>query len=405
MIRYYFVAFLLSAFLACSDDELGLNCREESTLFVNTCPLEIPTQEGFSNTPIFEVDELTSSLLFIGIFDATPIVEDEALFNKEALVWQWKSASSSVAKVRFEDGEIIKSSFAIENVNCLNTDTLYWAAWSWEESGRRVLRSTSVHTFEFIPERTAKLQVQKIDFVNDEDGLVLPGEGVNLKIAIHNAGTSDADNVNIQLSHPDIPELPRTVSLEVIPANQTSDAIFDFEIPNSYTIGDTIQLKIDIQHSACVQEATYHHILEVTALPVALQRVKLVRITRSPPGDWTEWDPFNVAPWSSPDPYFIITVEGSQDTLYRSAALENVDKVAPNASWPILDPFVSLEFDKLYGISVIDDDPDIIPGISSGDNDPIGDVIIDPKEFLKERSRTVLIVTNAMILQLELLWQ
>lgn len=405
MSRYYLTAFVLIFLLACSDDELVLNCQNQNTLFRNTCLLDIPTQVGFSNTPIFEIDESQSSLLFIAIFDAIPIVDDEEILNKESLVWQWNSSSQSVAKVRFEDGEIIKSQFLLENINCMSADTLYWAAWTWDEVGRKVIESTQIHTFIFLPERTAMLNAQKIDIVNDEDGLVLPEEKINLKIAVQNSGRSNAENVSVQLSNPSIPELPRIVSLEEIPANQTTDAIFDFKIPDSYTIGDTVQLKIDIQHSNCVQEEAYYHILEVTALPVALKRLKLVRINRSPPGSWTEWDPFNIAPWSSPDPYFIITAEGSQDTLYRSAALENVDKVFPNASWPILDPFISLEFDKLYGISVIDDDPDIITGISSGNNDPIGDVVIDPKEFLKDRAETVLISTNAMILQLELLWQ
>ncbi|MEM6699215.1 MAG: hypothetical protein AAF599_12505 [Bacteroidota bacterium] len=365
-------------------------------LFPNTEVLNIYYQSGATDLPIFDVSEVTSQLIYIGIFEEIPIVENQRIINTGALVWHWNSGVDPISFVEFSDGIIDQADYELAALVCKDSVQLYWAAWTWEET--QVSHSTPVQEIKIKADPLSRIEVQKIEFASNGDDLFTAGERLNMILVLENTGTESAEDVYVELSHPEVEDLPKSQFLEQINTNTIAKLDFSFTLPKQALLGDSLLINIEINHSGCVEEPMQQYALVVDGKRLYLQSVKLLNIY-SNPDPWATWDPFKVHPYTNPDPYFVLSTSVTEE-LYRSDILYNVDSRIPNVAWSDLSSGFELNLNESYSIKVLDDDPDT----SDGD-DLVGDVIFSPAEWLANSAEAKIVRSSSVLLRLELIWE
>lgn len=380
---------------ACQKKTDALKPLEDNLLFSFAKELVIPINEGIAGFPIFDLSAISEELVYIGVFNEPVVVLNGKITNEDALLWSWNSSVSDKTQITYQDGIIENAQFAFTNLACLDKTELYWAAWTWETTGQTINQSTPLFSLQLAENYGAFLEYIDFQIIADEnkDGFINAGENITLNVALFNSSEEAIEDGLLTVFYKDniiLEErqftIPTTKDIAGLPIN--------FTIPEGINFGETIPLVIQFKYNQC-QVQNQRIQLTISGLEVCLATITLNSINYLPDLIW--WDPLLLPINWDPDTYFILEQEDTAN-LYRSLTLNDRDIQQLPQSWPAISPCQPLSLNKVYSVTVFDED------FFDGD-DFIGEITFKPSDYLEEQPATVSFSNPQINMEIELTWQ
>lgn len=397
---------LLLFFWACSQEEY-LPKTEQSGIFAGKPLMKLDTISGYANFPEFLVGERNiNELLHIIVLDEPIIVDDDNIQNTDAIVWEWHTGKTSQSKVSFLDGQLIDSTYQLNQITCLENPTLYWAAFTWDDKAIRIAASTVQHSFRLIPQDLPAVAVEQVLVIGEEfpDGYFQSNERITIKVLLKNNGTRIAKDITSSIFNERSIDLPLSKSVADIAPDQIGEIIFTFRLPDGLGLQEKVSFRIELVYNNCLSTPPFDFEVTITGRQICLQKVTLINI-KSEPIEGPYWDALIQIGYWNPDPYFILSEEDNEETVFYSEVLQEVPPNNPQIkSWSPLDPCRPLKLDKLYTIQIFDKDTDVGGTIDNPD-DFIGDVKFIPNQFLADGESVQTIESETLVVRLELEWR
>ena len=393
--HYLFISLIILALLSCQKTMDTPTSINNDLVFSFANPLTIPTNLGIGGFPIFDLSQITDELVYIGIFSEPVLVVDGKIANEDALLWYWNSGVSDKTQILYEDGVLQNSLFSLSNFACLKDEQFYWAGWAWEETGRKVNKSTRLFSLQLDKDYGAFLEYVDFQIIEDEnqDGFINSGENITINIALFNSANEAIEDGLVTVFYQDNIILAEK-TFDILTIKDIAGLPINFTVPERIDFGEEIPLVIQLKYNQCqVQNQSIQ--LKISGLEVCLSTVTLESINYLP--DLIYWDPVLLPVNWDPDTYFIIEQEDVAN-LYRSKTLNDRNIQLLPQSWPVISPCQTLSLNKKYTIIVFDED-------FFDTDDFIGEISFTPSDYLKEQPKTITIGNQQINMSIELFWQ
>lgn len=393
---------IISLLIACESEEEAFP-SDPGMLFPNTSELDIKVLKNNADDRLyFDLNEVASDLLFIGIFEEMPQVLDGALANEDALVWSWEGAADR-ASVYLDEGLMENTDIDILNQpECVGQD-LFWAAWGWVGNAKVLRYSTPVRDFDLAVDDLPDVRFVSYQLLEggdeNQDGYIAPGEEVNLQLVFTNQGQSTATATRVELSNVDLEGLPALIVLDDIAVGQTLAKNISFTVPSDSEWGDLLNIGIKSTYNDClVREESFE--VKVDGINVCLEAITVTDILYLPP--LVLWDPAAILPiFYAPDMYNVLIMPNGEEAIrsmtIQDAAADHILGTDVLAEWPAYDPCVPLQLDEEYTFQVWDED-------ALDDDDYIGEYTFRPVDYLNTQDTLLSLQTELISFELRFKW-
>ncbi|MEM9884878.1 MAG: hypothetical protein AAF849_03230 [Bacteroidota bacterium] len=413
-IKHLIVSFTaLIVLFSCESEDASPIQIDTELLFPDSQVLDIEQSLDEEGLPFFDISSVEDKIFSIVLTTEPLVVEKTQIENQDAIIWRWNSRLTATNIIQLADGVFKDAIFSQFPSLCelSKLDNLYWAAWAWDDSGTKILRSTPVAQINLSSTANEVFSILDVSVLDENgDSYLEAGEQVSMKITLNYTGKPSIKQFTANLQQANINELPFIISLEEVAQNPIP-LDFTFTLPVNASYNDVIPLTLDLRFNDCSQQLQTS--LTLTGRFVCLKSIKLVNIYTDPPNGKTWDDPnelwchYNLddIPASNPDPCYTFS-SATLENVYSNCPSENsgqlidADPRFPNQSWPAFVQCEPLRLNELYTIRVLDENR---PWCE--DNEFIGVVTFQPDEFLEASAPYQIVDSESIRVELELEWR
>jgi len=361
---YYFSGLCFLLFITLSqcakEPTLPVSMNNEGLLFPNAAPLSVRQVMGMDEIGFLIGDDV-GAYLSLSIYEAPPELINGRVEESGVPLWSFFGPVTAGSELTLAEGTLREDLEALDVAYFLcNTENLYWAAWSWEETAHFVTFSSK--KVNLLEEPGARPALELLDFEivgnGPADTLVRAGREIRLQLRIGNTGDLLATGIRYSLRQERITDLPQDQPLDnIIPGSSLTEEV-SINIPASAAFDEVFTFQLLFTSNDCVDIAS-EFTIKVNSIQVSLVDIRLTRILYAPDGGL--WDLCALPVSFNPDVYYELYSPSRR--LDTSLVIDDVllDNEPHVADFPNLTPPIELSFDTTYRVEFWDDDICFVP--------------------------------------------